>query len=388
MAMFFSIASFVYASNADNMETFEEQFNRNFPDVLFEDIYTFATVELNYNVDEKHNIKIDGNFIPLETISGERYAFLIPLVNGRQFIGYMVMGAVDGNYLMLELSFSDPKFTNHIIEESQKNTIIYKFPSGFITKEDNEYFLISHNLKKHNISHSISDYSTAVIHMLTERNEFDFQPSSLYESVGLTNWQNFTPVYFGTTTYYGGYQDWLGPNYYGFVSQFWADRSCGVTAAANAAYHMSVYKSGMGNLYNRTSLSRYQFTLHMYDVYEYISPAIYGIPDINTMASRFKAFASSRNVNLNGVFWNVPWNIVNVSNYIKSGLSINSPVLLVTWNTSIPDLAYHWVTITRYHRTDAGDRYFTASNWASRRVYNLDVWVNESGLYRGVIYFN
>ena len=76
------------------------------------------------------------------------------------------------------------------------------------------------------------------------------------------------------------------------------------------------------------------------------------------------------------------------ANYIKSGLSINSPVLLVTWTTGIPGLAWHWVTITEYHRTSAGDRYFTASNWASKKIYDLDVWVNESGLYRGVINFN
>lgn len=76
------------------------------------------------------------------------------------------------------------------------------------------------------------------------------------------------------------------------------------------------------------------------------------------------------------------------ANYIKSGLSINSPVLLVTWNTGIPGLAYHWVTITMYYRTDAGDRYITTSNRASMITYNLDVWVNESGLHRGVIYFN
>lgn len=301
----------------------------------------------------------------------------------------MVMGASNGSYLMLELSFSEPEFTNYIIRESQQNTIIYKFPSWFIAQNGNEYSLISHNLEKHDISQNISAFSTSVVDLLIKSNEFNVQPtSSLYESVGLTNWQNFVPVYYGSTTYYGGYQDWLGPRYYNFISQFWADRACGPTAAANAAYHMSVYKSGMRRLYLVPTLERYQFTWHMYQVYQYVTPPIIGILSIDEMANKFKAFAASRGVNLNGVFWNLPWNIVNVSNYIKSGLSINSPVLLVTWDTGIPDLSWHWVTITRYYRTDAGNRYITTSNWASMRTYNLDVWVNEIGLYRGVIYFN
>jgi len=389
VAMLFGVAPSVYASNIDSKEIVEAQFNRNFPDVSFADIYALATVELSYNVVEKDNIKIDYNFIPLVTIDGKRYAFFIPLVKGKDLVGYMVMGAVDGNYLMLELSFSEPAFTNYIIGESQKNTIIYKFPSWFIAKNGNEYSLISNNLEKHDISQNISAFSTSVVDMLVKSNEFNVQPtSSLYESVGLTNWQNFVPVYYGSTTYYGGWQDWLGPHYYNFVSQYWADRACGPTAAANAAYHMSVYKSGMGNLYYMPSLRRDHFTWHMYGVYQYVTPTDVGILYIDEMATKFKAYAASRGVNINGVFSSLPWNIVNVANYIKSGLSINSPVLLVTWNTAIAGLAWHWVTITRYYRSDAGNRYITTSNRDCMKTYNLDVWVNEIGLYRGVIYFN
>ena len=55
------------------------------------------------------------------------------------------------------------------------------------------------------------------------------------------------------------------------VSRFYANRSCGVTTAANVMYYMATHISGKSALYNQTgSLTKAKFNAFQKSVYEYL----------------------------------------------------------------------------------------------------------------------
>ena len=148
-------------------------------------------------------------------------------------------------------------------------------------------------------------------------------PRAPYTEASLLNWTTFVQV---DNTYYGGDQDWLTN---AGVSQFYADRSCGVTAAANALCYIAKSNSTKSKLYNKSSTSYVNFRTHMKEVYDYLTLAVWGIPTINIMKTRVESFAQSRGVSLKGVLSSSIWTITNVASYIKTGLNANSPVLKI-----------------------------------------------------------
>lgn len=375
----------VYAFNED-LEA--KKFNNHYIDLKFSDLKSYADSELQSFLmgSKEKNISIDYDAIPLYSVSSERYAFFLPLKTGNNIVGYMVLGALNGSYHMYECTISDGDLAQMIVKESKKNSIAYKFPSGFLVNENGKYYLIDNNLNKVNAAKNKAFFSTKLPSVL--RNAKCNSTAALrssYESVQLSDYYDFVEVYEGSTTYYGGDQDWLHEKNY--ISEFWANRSCGVTAASNVAHYYSKNKSGKGNLYQESSLHIDKFTKHMNDVYEYLTPAVWGIPGIDTMITRFERFADSRGVELNGVRDSSSWTLDNVSDYIKRGLSNDCPVMMITWNTSIPELKYHWVTITRYYKSPTGRKVYV-SNWGNKKSYSLDAWYEDfDSSYKGVIYF-
>jgi hypothetical protein len=117
-----------------------------------------------------------------------------------------------------------------------------------------------------------------------------------------------------------------------------------------------------------------------------ISPAVWGIPTVDSLISRAEEFASNHKVDLKATRSSSAWSEVNVRKYIATGLNKESPVLLLTWNSPIPDLEQHWVTVTRIYDAGSGTKMVT-SNWAGKEIYDFPTWVNGGSLYKGVIYF-
>ncbi len=184
-----------------------------------------------------------------------------------------------------------------------------------------------------------------------------------------------------------GDQDWLSDKEY--VSKYYSDRACGVTAAANVAQYMAAMISGKSNLYQYSDVSKNNYTSFMNDIYQYLSPAVYGIPGIKTMQSGMQNYASSKGVSLSSVLSNESWSKENTISYIRDGLSQKCPVLMITWNSKIPNLETNWLTITNIYRTYGGSNMFVCSNWGGRIEYNYDVWFDDYwGLYKGLLYFN
>lgn len=210
----------------------------------------------------------------------------------------------------------------------------------------------------------------------------DIVKDEIIEEVYILDYDKFIMI---DNLYYGGHQDWLSTQ--NLSTKFWADRSCGVVAAANVAYHMS-YSRNLSELYKYPSKSIKDFSNHINDIYKFINPAYYGVPTLGEMSRGFRKFAYSRGVIVKPSKIDLIWSLSNVVSYIKRGLSENNPVMMLTWNTRIKHLKNHWVTITGYIQTKSNKHYIVTSNWGSMEVFSLDDWFKDYSIYKGVIYFN
>ena len=334
-------------------------------------------------------------YLPLYTKAGTKLGYLIPLEREGMCNGYIISMVKDNMYQTLTIAEGPVNAdTVAILKDSMNNgNIIYDFPFNFyIYGDDNEPLVLTDNNRLlqvedmeavcYNDDHSVD--LDQYMYLLCSDN---IQPVADIEIASLTKWQQGSFVNVGS--YYGGYQDWLHSQLSGArqVSQSYADRACGVAAANNVAIYLAQNMSGKSNLYNKGSLTIANCTENMRDIYDYITPAVWGIPDINTLKSKFESFASSRGVSLPGSKSSNGWNKTTVIQYISGGLNANSPVLLLTWNTPISELSQHWVTITRLFKDTTGANLMTTSNWGSMKTYNFDTWFDAGSIYQGVIYF-
>lgn len=213
----------------------------------------------------------------------------------------------------------------------------------------------------------------------------------------LINWESgkFVPVVDVATgrTYYGGHQRWLLDE---GVSKFYSDRSCGVTAITNMLVYLAQNRPEKVRLFgknhnietdaNAQRIKKSDYSALQKSVYNRILPAIWGVPTVTTITFRVQKFALERGVTLKVFKYSKVWTEENVKAFIASGLNKNCPVLLLTWNSVIPDLKLHWITVTRLYETETGTKMVT-SNWGNMQTYDFNTWVNGSSLYRGVVYF-
>lgn len=326
-------------------------------------------------------------WILLEDMQGTEYAYFVPLSDATSIItGYSVVSFVGGNRtLTTAIGENASMLAENIINATDTaDAMIYEFPNAFICNNNGLYYKICMDGEMEVISDP-STYESSVVSFLSSSiaSNASTRATTVYGS--LDNWDSgdFVPVSVSNGYYYGGYQGWLTEQE---VSEFYANRSCGVTAAANMLYYMSENVSGMSDLYTRSGISKSQFNAFQKDVYEYLSPAIWGIPTLDTMIDRVEEFASAQGVSLSATRSSDSWTEANVRDYIADGLNGESPVLLLTWNSPIEDLTMHWVTITRIYNAGAGTKIIT-SNWAEKQTYDFATWVNGSSIYKGVIYF-
>ncbi|RRD93159.1 hypothetical protein EII17_13230 [Clostridiales bacterium COT073_COT-073] len=210
--------------------------------------------------------------------------------------------------------------------------------------------------------------------------------------VALTDWQ--MGEFVAIEGDYGGYQDWLHTEQTAgkSISRFYANRACGVTAAANVTVYLAKHDHEKAALVRQIPFKRREFTELMKQIYQYIPPGIWGIPSLRSLARRFQKFAGSRGIELTPKYYKLSWRkqkIEEITEFIIEGLGQNRPVLLLTWNVpeaDLCDLKYHWVTVTALSQK-GGEYFITTSNWGEQRTYHLNKWVNMKSLYRGLLYF-
>lgn len=212
---------------------------------------------------------------------------------------------------------------------------------------------------------------------------YDLPSEMIFGSLSGWKYGEFVPVSSPVGIYYGGFQGWLTQE---DVSKFYADRSCGVTAASNLFYYMAKKVSGQSELYDRPNIAQSEFSAFQKEVYDYVSPALWGVPTLETMIRCVKAYACAKGVSLKAKKTSAAWTEEAVRDYISEGLNMDRPVLLLTWNSPIHELRMHWITVTRLFERE-GILKIVASNWAGMHTYDFSSWVKGSSLYKGVIYF-
>lgn len=207
-----------------------------------------------------------------------------------------------------------------------------------------------------------------------------------YIVAALKAWKEdeFVPLVFDSVRFYGGFQDWLTKQ---GVSQFYANRSCAVTAAANMMCYLAVHqKNKYQMLYPAATLSPEGFNQFQKRLYEVFRPTIIGIPLVTMMIKRIMAYANVQGISLQAIRFTGNWKEENVANFIQTALQEDYPVLLLTWNTAIKELAYHWVVVTKLYGS-VGDIKILTSNWGKIKEYSLSEWVKGFSFYKGLVYF-
>lgn len=341
--------------------------------------------------DETLQVINSESWLPLEDVSGTEYAYFIPIVSGNQIAGYSVVSYVGGvNHALKtatgEVSADFAEFILEVASSSTVDRIIYEFPDAFLAESNGSYYKIcisevlepvDPNDFQHVTAASLTNISTTNPTISAAQSQ-TLQPKEYIEYASLDDFLvgEFVPIPNGSTYYYGGYQGWLVDE---GVSESEANRSCGVTAAANMMHYMATHLPGKSALYNQTGLTKAKFNAFQRDVYDYLDPTIFGIPTAAHMQSGILSYAQSRNVTLTPITFSTTtaWTFDNVLNYVMLGLNAESPVLLLTFNSPIAELELHWVTLTQIYADNVAT-YMVTSNWGERAVYDFYTWVTTT----------
>lgn len=204
----------------------------------------------------------------------------------------------------------------------------------------------------------------------------------IIDEIYLSNYKNFVKV---DHRYYGGKQRWLYTQ--NLRRKFWADRSCGVVAVANTLIHMSSYNPSFKGIYEYMDLSKENFIKFTNDIYNHIKPAIHGVHTLNKLNKGVQSFVRTKGFTINSKKMSRPQNTNSTVQFIRDGLMDDHPILILTWNSKIKNLRYHWVTITGYYKTVEGKNFIITSNWGTKQIFSLDDWLENKSFYKGLIYF-
>lgn len=339
-------------------------------------------------------LNVSDSYIELFDTGGQLFAYAYKLSNYQTTAGYAIVNILSTPNSVIATSVGEQ--ASQLIDYLFSNDNLlytYRFPFTFICNSPAGKYYIDQS-ESANISLvpiTISSSSDNIVDILSSTS-FSAYPQSLNVSrdiqfAALSNWQqgSFVPVTQGTTTYYGAKQQWLAD--YGYMSQGLADRACGVSAAANALHYLSENKTGKSNLYDYPSTQRSLFTAFMNDVSLYVTPTLIGIPTASIVADGVENFASSQHVSLTSTQINLS-SFSNATNGVRNALDDDCPVLLLSWDSPIPDLPFHWVTITRLYTNNNGRFMITTSNWGNMESYDFQLWYETTFLNKSLIYFS
>lgn len=182
---------------------------------------------------------------------------------------------------------------------------------------------------------------------------------------------------------YGGKQQWLLEKE--ITTKFWSDRSCGVAAAANIMTYAGSEFKELKDLYYGNSKEDYIEL--MKELYKFIKPGIFGIPTLGKMSKGLKEFTKSKGIDLLPCTRTWHFDVKDGSRFIRGGLALGMPVLLLTWNYSDKELKNHWVTVTGWDVV-YGQEFMTVSNWGKKKTYSYDEWASERSFLKGALYLS
>lgn len=324
---------------------------------------------------------------------------MVPLLENGEDIGYMTVGAIEDGYATYNIFIKDNIISNILSELNATNAsdagsaqLVFIPPMQYLIKREMnqnvQYFDITNIRQIHEVTNIIEKNQSAIQDTYKNiRNEenrehmINLQQASpgnstlaAKEDVSLYSertYGTFVPVELSKGQYsYGGNQNWWdsGSNQ--------AERGCGPVAAANITNYLAKMKDPKkyGKLYSGNTWSLSDFMKHMNTLYDYINPGMFGEVSVSDFASKVERYAQDKGVSLSRVTDNSSFTLDNTANYIKAGLSIDSPVAtLNTKKWSNDEYEWHWMTITKYYRDPNDNRWIAVSTWGKRHSINYRV---------------
>ncbi|MBW5447632.1 hypothetical protein GE107_16360 [Cohnella sp. CFH 77786] len=363
---------------------------------------------------QTHDKKISASkdFVPLYDLDHNLFAYMVPLLENNREIGYITVGAIEDGYATYEINIRDQavsgikaKLKEKSAHSNGKGEVVYIPPFDYLIKvsdqgQDRYYDLADEPREVTDIvkpkKEKLKEGYNRIRNDENKKHMSELLGSTITtaavtsENVALSverDYGMFVPVEYATNTYsYGGDQGWYSTG----TKQ---DRGCGPVAAANITNYLAKIKDSAkyGKLYVGNTTSKTDFVAHMDTLYSYVDPGMFGEVSGPDFTSDVERFAKDRGVTLTGVRSSASFTLDNVANYIKAGLSINSPVAtLNTKKWSDYEYEWHWMTITKYFRDSNDNRWIAVSTWGQRRSIDYRVHFDAMAngwVQGGVMYF-
>ena len=366
---------------------------------LGEELYRTRTIApvINQAIVEavgNRNIATVSSWIPLYDVNGTFFAYFVPMFNeSKKICGFNVVSDVDGIHSVLTGAESDNagKYAEFIIslyaQRGINEILVYSFPDTFLIGNVGAFKMINYDLTLKNvtISSNTANIVNTIRNINISKRSAESKSSNLM-AASLTNWAfgDFVPVQRGSITCYGGHQLWLANK---GVALSLAQKACGLTASANMFHYLSENVSGKAALYTKSGISWEDFANFQVELYNngFVPNSIAGIFSSDMLDGMIQDWCDTRNVSLNLVEFDGYWTTEDVQEFICEGLSLNRPVLMLTYNSDIEDLVEHWVTVTKVY--DTNGPMFICSNWEDIRYYDLDVWASMGSFNRDLMYY-
>lgn len=353
-----------------------------------------------------------ADFINLYDFENNLFAYMVPLLENGREIGYITVGAIQDGFATYEI-FIDQQAVTGIKEKMKAKSnsktstqLVFLPPSGYVVKVTDgtteKYFDISKeqevdisdkvNLNKgtlqQNYKHIRKEENKSFINSIIQNSKTNadgmYYATVTSEDVRLVKEAQgqFVPVNTGDTVRYpngiayGGNQNW-------YANESHRSNGCGPVAGANIAQYLAqANPTKYGKLYAPTSMYKSSFVTHMDSLYTAINPGTFGELSVLEFAGDMEAFARGRYVSLSRMTSSAEFTLDNTATYIKNGLYSNSPVAtLNTKKWSDYEYEWHWMTITKYFRDTADNRWIAASTWGDRR--SIDYRVHFDAMKNG-----
>lgn len=404
-----------------------------------ESVKKIATIHLNTYIKSdplmaEKNIKLSDEWINLLDTRNNIFAYMIPLEENGIYIGYMNVGAILDGYDSYEIIIDNTDLVNSINELKNdasfkkfrnENKLIYLSPFTYAIEGNNlkdGFYLLSEednyrelkNISRISIEENYNkfyggirnDNNKRIIESMLSDEFKKNNPSYSMNYVQEEDYRlareyqgGFVPVYQHPNIppedrSYGGDQNW-----YPYLYQ--QQRGCGPVAASNIFQYLSSKSPWKyGPLYNRPSLSKSDFLVHMEDVMQFFNTGGLGEPFLGEFAEKVRTFAYNRNIMLRSYMISSDsleiWSLNTVASVIKDGLRSDSPVATLNWKWTYTDpssdvlkyynLGRHWMTITKYYRNIHDSRWVAVSSWGMRGSLNY-YWLYDAMCYGGGVIF-
>lgn len=187
---------------------------------------------------------------------------------------------------------------------------------------------------------------------------------------------------------YGGDQAW-------YIGERHKRAGCGPTSAANILAYLAHTRPALHALYGFESMSKVDFSLHMEEVYRFVTPGNRGLNRNEMFTNGVVNFAHSRGISLTPHVFEVVSNMVRnrasadeMAQFVKEGLESDCPIgFLNLTKGRVKNLhSWHWITLTA---ADIDDRGLTAeaSDEGHRMSFDLRLWYLSTRLRGGLVYF-